>query len=84
MNEQLKHKRFRGELNGNASRRFRSVTRGNCTAPLRLSPAPSRTQTLPIRHFHPARQLMICLGWLRLFQAIVADGIPLNEESCKR
>jgi hypothetical protein len=27
-------------------------------------------------HLHPARGLMICLGWLRLFRAIVSDGIP--------
>jgi hypothetical protein len=29
--------------------------------------------------FNPARELMICLGWLRLFQAIVSENPAISR-----
>jgi phosphatidylserine decarboxylase len=83
MNEQLKYKRFRGELNGSARSDLQTVTRAKRAAVPRECGAPNRPIAPGNRRLHPARELMICLGWLRLFQAIVADGIPLTEHSRK-
>jgi hypothetical protein len=81
MNEQPKSKHSRGNLNTNAGRRGRIGICAKRPAASRHMNEPSRSFALPDRRFRPARELMICLGWLRLFQAIVADGIPVSEES---
>jgi hypothetical protein len=83
MNEQLKYKRFRGGLIGSARNNLQTVTRAKCTAVPRELRGPHRPNTPANRRLHPARELMICLGWLRLFQAIVADGLPLSKGACE-
>src|SRR5947207_979404 len=58
--------------------RKRTPTRGNQTPfrARRQAAEPNRRSVAANLGFHPARGLMICLGWLRLFQAIVSDGVP--------
>jgi hypothetical protein len=81
MNVQSKFKSVRYDSKADASRRAQTAARLKHTAHPRQPAEPNRPLTPPVRRFHPARELMICLGWLRLFQAIVADGVPVSEES---
>src|ERR1041384_244089 len=76
MNAQPKSKHLRGVLSTDASRCVRPVIRTKRPAPGRQSAEPNRPLAAPDRFFHPARGLMICLGWLRLLQAIVSGAIP--------
>ena len=80
MNEQLNTKHFRGGSSADADRRARTVNSARRAATPRQPAGPAgRFAPPPYRRFHPARELMICLGWLRLFQAIVAEGVPISE-----
>ncbi len=76
MNEQSKH--FRGDSITHGHGHSRTAARANKTSvrsrrkPVELNRPLAESDP----RFHPARGLMICLGWLRLFRAIVSDGIP--------
>jgi hypothetical protein len=73
VNEPSKPKHFRGDWNAFASPSARTETRAKRAASRRPSVEPNRPMATPDPPFHPARGLMICMGWLRLFQAIVPD-----------
>ena len=76
MNEQPKLKQLCGTSSADARRRARIVNGAKRTASQRQSSEPIRPMAALGSAFHPARGLMICMGWLRLFQAIVSDGLP--------
>lgn len=76
MNLQLRAKHFRGDSNANASCRPRTVIPTKRPASRQQSAEPNRCSAAPDPRFYPACGLMIGLGWLRLFRAIVSDGIP--------
>ena len=78
MNEQPKTKHFRGDSKPDGGGQLRTVVRGNKTSvrARRRSAEPNSPLAATGSRFHPARALLISLGWLRLFQAIVSDGIP--------
>ncbi len=65
----------RGFSSAAVSRRTRSVIRTVRPAPRRQPAGLNNPLVAPDHRFRTARGLMICLGWLRLFQTIVA-GIP--------
>jgi hypothetical protein len=48
---------------------------------VRTSARTSRTAQAPTAPFHPARGLMICIGWLRLYQTIISGAIPSSRRS---
>ena len=68
MNQHHKSKQF----NGGAGSQLRGTT-GSRTTHHPLQQQSSRTRR-PRRLFQSTRDLMICLGWLRLFQTIVSPG----------
>jgi hypothetical protein len=71
-----KSKSVQGHSKLEANRHTRTVSRAKN---LRHPEAPgSSTEVAP--RFHPARGLLVCLGWLRLFQAIVSDGIQSTRK----
>jgi hypothetical protein len=76
MNEQPKSKHFRGDPGGKAAPRGRTATSPTGKVSPRESAKPNRLLAEPDPRFHPARELLICIGWLRLFQEIVRGGIP--------
>jgi hypothetical protein len=79
MNEQPKSKRLRGDSNVDASRRARTAIHTKRPASRRQSAEPNKSVAAD-RPFHPARGLMICMGWLRLFHAITSANIPSTRE----
>jgi len=76
MNEQSKSKRIRCDLSTSAGHGFRTVTRAKRVVSQRKSANPNTPLAGPDPSFNPARGLVICMGWLRLFQTIVSDSIP--------
>ena len=72
MNDQRKTKHLHGDLSANAGRRARNAIWANRRAFRRQSAEPDKIFAVPYRCLHPARSLMIDLGWLRLFQVIVS------------
>jgi alkyl hydroperoxide reductase subunit AhpC len=75
MNEQQKSKHLRGVSIVDASGRARAIIGTKRAGCRRQSTERNNPLAVSAPQFHPARGLMICLGWLRLFQAIVA-GTP--------
>jgi len=76
MDKQTKSKHFRGDSRADASRRPRTVIHTKRAASRQRSAEPNRCSAAPAACFDPVRDLMICVGWLQLFRAIVSDGIP--------
>jgi hypothetical protein len=76
MNEQSKSKRIGRDLSARVGHGFRTVTRAKRVASQRKCANPNTPLAGPDPCFNPARGLVICMGWLRLFQTIVSDRIP--------
>lgn len=81
MKEQPKFKQVRGISSADASRRARAVIPTKRPAPRQQRAEPNKPLARSDPRFHPARGLMICFGWLRLFQTIVSDGIPSTRRT---
>jgi hypothetical protein len=69
MNGQLRSKRFCGNCEIREPSRFRIIARGKNSSVHSRRKSDEQTG-------RSARELRICLGWLRLLHAIVWDGIP--------
>ena len=76
MKEHLKSNYLRRASGADASPSVRTGIRTKRLAPRRRLGELNKPLATSAPSFHPARGLMICLGWLRLFQAIVPNGIP--------
>src|SRR5262245_18099036 len=83
MNEHSRPKRFHGF----SGHRFQNAARARTTG-FRLLPQTSGAKRFSMEtkgFFHSARELMICLDWLRLFQTIVsADYLPATRKPFSR
>jgi len=77
MNEQPKTKNVRGDSIANAGNGTQSLAGAKRRTSRRKSAEPNRISAAADPIFHPARNFMIDLGWLRLFREIVSDGISL-------
>ena len=75
MNEQPKLKQLCGTSSADARRCARTLNGAKRAASQRQSSEPTRPMA-PRAALHPARGLMICMAWLRLFRAVVSDGLP--------
>jgi hypothetical protein len=76
MNEQPKFKHIRGHSNAEANRRTQIVTRAKRAASRRQPAEMNVPLAAPAFPMHPARGLLICIGWLRLFRTIVSGDLP--------
>ena len=77
MNEQPKTKHLHGDLIANAGHGTQNGTGAKRRAPRRKSAERNKLTATPDPRFRPARNLMIDLGWLRLFREIFSDRIPV-------
>jgi len=78
MNAQLISKHVRNVSSAGTKRRSRNVIRTKRLASRKRFAGLNEPVTPPDPHFHPARSLMICLGWLQLFRTIVSGSRPFS------
>jgi hypothetical protein len=81
MNEQSKSKRIHRDSDTGVGQGPRRVTRAKRVACQSKFANPNRSPADADPSFNPARGLIICMGWLRLFQTIVSDTIPSPGKS---
>jgi len=81
MNEQRKSKRFRGETIADPKSHARTEVRLKRLTYQRRPAEPKGLEPGQEALLQPARGLLICIGWLRLFRAIVPNRVPALRKS---